>query len=53
MKLRLTALALMLGFATLLGACQDGGTTDGSPSPETTGSPSPSPEAPASPSPTP
>jgi hypothetical protein len=52
MKLRLTALALVLGCATLLGACQDGG-TDGSPSPETTGSPSPSPEAPASPSPSP
>jgi hypothetical protein len=51
MKLRLTALALVLGFTTLLGACQDANKTDGSPSPETTGSPSP--EASPSPSPSP
>lgn len=45
MKIKLTALAVLLGFSTLLGACQDGASE--SPSPDAPAdAPAESPEAP-------
>lgn len=45
MKIKLTALAVLLGFSALLGACQDGASESPSPEASPEAAPEASPEA--------